>query len=178
MANQRLTDKTALTQQVGSGDLLMVVDVNDTTGSAQGTSKQMDFKYLLQTDKISVSNSEVLALDTDEKVLVGALSGYMVNVFSVTVLTTYAASTESARKALLFGFDDSSDSYYWAVMPSFMDSLTADGTYIAQAKDSLTAPTLNASTLNKPFVCWAEGTGFNGGWSMDIYVTYSYTKII
>ena len=44
MANQRLTDKTALTQQVGSGDLLMVVDVNDTTGSAQGTSKQMDFK--------------------------------------------------------------------------------------------------------------------------------------
>ena len=178
MAGQRLTDKTALTQQVGSGDLLMVVDSNDTTGSAQGTSKQMDFKYLLQTDKISVSNAEVLDLDANEKVLVGALSGYMVNVFSVTVLTTAAGSVESGRKALIFGFDDSSDTYYWAVMPSFMDSLNADGTYVAQAKDSLTLPTLNASILNKPFVCWAEGTGFNGGWSMDIYVTYSYTKII
>ena len=48
MAGQRLTDKTALEEQAGSGDLLMVVDVNDTTGSAQGTSKKMDFKYVIQ----------------------------------------------------------------------------------------------------------------------------------
>jgi hypothetical protein len=33
MAGQRLTDKTALEQQAGSGDLLLVVDVSDTTGS-------------------------------------------------------------------------------------------------------------------------------------------------
>ena len=31
MANQRLTDKTALGQQTGSGDLYMIVDVSDTT---------------------------------------------------------------------------------------------------------------------------------------------------
>jgi hypothetical protein len=42
MAGQRLTDKTALEQQTGSGDLFMVVDVNDTTGSAAGTSKKID----------------------------------------------------------------------------------------------------------------------------------------
>tara|TARA_Y100001963_G_scaffold55179_1_gene77146 strand:- start:984 stop:1520 length:537 start_codon:yes stop_codon:yes gene_type:complete len=178
MAGQRLTDKTALTEQVGSGDLLMVVDVNDTTGSAAGTSKKMDFKYLLQTDKISVSNAEVLDLDANEKVLVGALSGYMINVVSVTVLTTYAASTESSRKALIFGFDDGSDSFYWSVLPSCMDSVTQDVTYITQARGSASLPALDASILNKPFVCWAEGTGFNGGWSMDVYVTYSYTKIL
>jgi len=178
MAGQRLTDKSALTQQVGSGDLLMVVDVNDSTGSAQGTSKQMDFKYLLQTDKISVSNAEVLDLDSNEKVLVGALSGYMVNVVSVTVLTTYASSTESGRKALVFGFDDGSDSYYWSSIPSCMDSITQDVTYVAQARSTVSTPSLDSSILNKPFVCWAETTGFNGGWSMDIYVTYSYTKII
>ena len=56
MAGQRLTDKTALEQQAGSGDLLMVVDVNDTTGSSAGTSKKFDTKFLLQTDKISLSN--------------------------------------------------------------------------------------------------------------------------
>ena len=41
MAGQRLTDKTALEQQTASGDLFMVVDVNDTTGSAAGTSKRL-----------------------------------------------------------------------------------------------------------------------------------------
>ena len=75
MAGQRLTDKTALEEQAGSGDLLMVVDVNDTTGSAQGTSKKMDFKYVIQTDKYSVTNQQVQSLHTDSKILVGALSG-------------------------------------------------------------------------------------------------------
>ena len=40
MAGQRLTDKTALTEQVGSGDLFMVVDVSDNTGSTAGTIKK------------------------------------------------------------------------------------------------------------------------------------------
>ena len=52
MAGQKLTDKTALTEQTGSGDLFMVVDVSDTTGSSAGTSKKFDSKFLLQTDKI------------------------------------------------------------------------------------------------------------------------------
>ena len=51
MANVKLTDKTALEEQLGSGDLFMVVDVNDTTGSSAGTSKKFDTKYLIQTEK-------------------------------------------------------------------------------------------------------------------------------
>ena len=34
MAGQRLTDKTALEEQLSSGDLFMVVDVNDTSSGA------------------------------------------------------------------------------------------------------------------------------------------------
>ena len=67
MAGQRLTDKSALEEQLGSGDLLMVVDVNDTTGSADGTSKKYDAKFLMQTDKISVSNAEIQDLSSNEK---------------------------------------------------------------------------------------------------------------
>ena len=63
MANQKLTDKTALGEQTGSGDLFMVVDVSDTTGSAAGTSKKIDSKFVIQTDKISLSNAEAQALD-------------------------------------------------------------------------------------------------------------------
>ena len=62
MANQRLTDKSALEQQTGSGDLFMVVDVSDTTGSSAGTSKKIDSKFIIQTDKFSLTNAEVIQL--------------------------------------------------------------------------------------------------------------------
>tara|TARA_R100000808_G_scaffold368_1_gene2060 strand:- start:354 stop:890 length:537 start_codon:yes stop_codon:yes gene_type:complete len=178
MANQKLTDKTELAEQAGSGDLLMVVDVNDTTGSSSGTSKKQDFKYLMQTDKFSLSNAEVLALDTTPKTLVGALSGYMPTIFNVTVLCTYGASTENSRKDLIFGFDESVDAEYWAYVESCMDGETTDTTYIPGPSNTGKLGSCSSSILNKPFKVWAEGTGFAGGWSCDIYVTYCYTKVL
>ena len=178
MAGQRLTDKTALEQQTGSGDLFMVVDVNDTTGSAAGTSKKIDAKYIIQTDKFSLSNAEVLDLNSNEKTLVGALSGYMVTPISVTVLCTYASTTENQRKDLLFGFDDSIDTSYWSKVFDCMDGKTTDMTYIIGGFSQTKEGAWTASTLNKPFICWSEGTGLTGGWSCDIYVTYCYTKVL
>ena len=109
MANVRLTDKTALEEQTGSGDLYMIVDVNDTTGSADGTSKKLDSKFVIQTDKFSLSNAEVKLLShgSAPKTLVGALSGYMVTVFNVTMLVTYASATELSSNDLYFGYDSS-----------------------------------------------------------------------
>ena len=177
MAGQRLTDKTALEEQTGSGDLFMVVDVNDTTGSAAGTSKKIDSKFIIQTDKISVSNAEVIDLHNNEKVLVGALSGYMISVFSVTCLTTYAASTESSNKNLYFGFDDSTDNAYWDTQGRMMNSTTDDYTFTFGSGGMATTGAATSSILNKPFVIWSSGA-FNGGWSMDVYVTYCYTKVL
>jgi len=178
MANQRLTDKTELAEQVGSGDLLMVVDVNDTTGSSAGTSKKQDFKYLMQTDKISLSNAEILDLETNEKVLVGALSGYMITVFNVTVLCTHNMPTESARRDIFFGFEDTSDSVYWSKIDDIMDSIGEDVSYVTQAQDQARSYSSLGSLINKPFVCWAQNSGFNGGWTADVYVTYAYTKVL
>jgi hypothetical protein len=178
MAGQRLTDKTALTEQTGSGDLYMVVDVSDSTGSAEGTSKKLDSKFVIQTDKYSLNNAEVLALDTTPKTLIGALSGYMPTIFNVTVLCTYASSTETSRKDLIFGFDESVDTEYWSYIESCMDSETSDNSYVPGAATANKQGTCSSSLLNKPFKVWAEGTGFNGGWSCDIYVTYCYTKIL
>ena len=176
MAGQRLTDKTALTQQAGSGDLLMVVDVSDTTGSAEGTSKQMDFKYVIQTDKISVSNAEIQALDSTSKTLVGALSGYMITPLSATCLITYAASTESSSKNLYFGFDDSTNNFYWDYGSRFYGGNTADCTFIFGGAPG-SSGSKGSFTLNSPFMIWSSGA-FNGGWSMDVYITYCYTKVL
>ena len=178
MAGQRLTDKTALEEQAGSGDLLMLVDVNDTTGSAQGTSKKTDFKYVIQTDKFSLSNAEVLDLDATPKTLIGALSGYMPTIFNVTVLCTYAAATEATNKGLLFGFDSSVDTDYWGKVDRIMSSETTDCSYIVHAQGAPRTPVKNTSIINTPFICWADSTGFGGGWSCDIYVTYAYTKVL
>ena len=102
MANQRLTDKTALEEQTGSGDLYMIVDVSDTSSSAEGTSKKIDSKYIIQTDKFSLNNTEVQALShgASPKTLVGALTGYMVTPISATCLVNHAGSNESGNRTL------------------------------------------------------------------------------
>jgi hypothetical protein len=177
MANQKLTDKTELAEQAGSGDLLMVVDVSDTSSSAQGTSKKMDFKYVIQTDKFSLNNTEVLALDSTSKTLVGALSGYMVTPISATVLVTHAGSNESSNKNLIFGWDDTQDVLYWDAGARFFGAVSGDRSYVFGGNQA-SAGAEDGSLLNKSFKMWASSTGFNGGWSCDVYLTYAYTKVL
>jgi|TARA_R110002033_G_scaffold168062_1_gene207628 hypothetical protein len=178
MAGQRVTDLTALAEQTGSGDLFNLVDVNDTTGSAQGTSKSIDSKFVIQTDKFSLSNAEVIALDTSPKTLIGALSGYMPTIYNVTVLCTHAAPDESTNKALLFGFDSTVDTDYWGKADRIMSGETTDCSFIIQGQGAPRTPVKNTSIINTAFICWADSTGFAGGWSCDIYVTYAYTKVL
>ena len=176
MAGQRLTDKTALEEQTGSGDLYMVVDVNDTTGSAEGTSKKIDSKFVIQTDKFSLNNAEVQALHTSPKTLVGALSGYMVTPISVTMLVTYASSTEASSNNLMFGFESSDDNAYWYQLRDAMHRKSTNITYVLSAYGP-SGGACATSILNKPFVMWSNAA-FDGGWSCDVYVTYCYTKVL
>ena len=90
MAGQRLTDKSALTTTPGTGDSLMIVDVSDTTGSSAGTSKKIDNKFLLQTDRIAINNTEFLALATTGKTLVSAPGAG----FAIIPMSVYAQYTE------------------------------------------------------------------------------------
>tara|TARA_R110002020_G_scaffold291708_4_gene507091 strand:- start:3547 stop:4083 length:537 start_codon:yes stop_codon:yes gene_type:complete len=178
MANVRLTDKSEINEQLGSGDLFMVVDVNDTTGSAAGTSKKFDTKYLIQTDKFSLSNAEVKLLSDGSapKTLVGALSGYMVTVFNVTMLVTYASATELSSNDLYFGYDSSSTSAYWRQIRDCMNGKTTNITFTLAA-DPPSGGGCSTSILNKPFLMYSNAA-FTGGWSCDVYVSYAYTKVL
>ena len=176
MAGQRLTDKTALEQQTGSGDLFMVVDVNDTTGSASGTSKKIDSKFVIQTDKFSLSNAEIQALHTTPKTLIGALSGYMITPFNVTMLCNHSSPDESSANNLLFGYNDSIDTSYWAYGRRFMNGISTSATFMYSAANTV-AGACATTILNKPFEMWTSAA-LNGGFSMDVYVTYCYTKVL
>ena len=182
MANVRLTDKTALTEQTGSGDQLMVVDVSDNTGSTAGTSKKIDSKFLIQTDKISVSSAETQALKSTPKTLVSAPgSGYAVIPFHFYCNVTYS-STESVKLTLIFGHTGSNNPIFsCAYIQNFMSGVTANAQFIVSnngdaitASSSLTAtPTID----NIPLYLSASGN-FSGGFSMDVYVTYHIIKLL
>lgn len=49
MADQRLTDRSALAETPADGDLIHVVDVSDTTDSADGTSKKVAYSNIKYT---------------------------------------------------------------------------------------------------------------------------------
>ena len=177
MAGQRLTDKSSLNEQTGSGDIYMVVDVSDTTSSAQGTSKSIDSKFVIQTDKFSLANSDVIALHTTPKTLVGALSGYFVTPLSVSVFCTKAGSTETSSNNLMFGFDSSTDNNYWFQIRDCMNNKLTDLSYIVSGNPASGGTYIGSSTVNRPFEMWSNAA-FNGGWSMEVYVTYAYTKLL
>ena len=176
MANQRLTDKTAMDQQTGSGDLFHVVDVNDTTGSSAGTSKKIDTKFVIQTDKFSLSNADVQALNSSAKTLVSPLSGYMVTPLSCTVLCTAdSGDLETSNFNLYLGYEPISTINYWAYSSRFMGSQSTDNTYVLQSANKI--PTENSTILNKGFYMYSNGA-FVGGWTCDVYLTYCYTKLL
>jgi hypothetical protein len=130
----------------------------------------------MQTDKISVTNAQIIDLHNNERVLVGALGGYMITVYNVTMLVTYASSTESSSNNLYFGYDDSTDSSYWKYERDAMNGKTTDLTY-SMTPYPPAGGTCTTSILNKPFVMWSNAA-FNGGWSAEVYVTYAYTKVL
>ena len=182
MAGQRLTDKTALDQQTGSGDLYMIVDVSDTTGSTAGTSKKLDSKFVIQTDKISVSNAEFQAMDATGsagtfKTLVSAPgAGFMIIPFCVTILTTYASATDSANKSLYISYDNTQSAQYWSFMSRFMSGATTSRTF-QQSSNISTTGANPISIEDKPLFLYSNGN-FNGGFSADVYITYNIAKLL
>ena len=96
MAGQRLTDKSALSANLAADDKLMIVDTSDTTGSASGTSKKIDNKFIIQTDKVSFNNTEFSKLKTTPQTLIAAPgSGFAINPISAVIKYNYSTSANT-----------------------------------------------------------------------------------
>ena len=178
MAGQRLTQKSSLDNHTGTGDLYMIVDVSDTTGSSAGTSKKLDSKFVIQTDKISVSSAEFQAMDATGgagtfKTLISAPgSGYMIVPITVTILVNYVSSADTTATTLLIGWDTSQVNDYWARFVRFMRNATNDLNFHFSSAVDAVATNLD----NAPFYLWAD-QNFNGDFTADVYVTYHIVKL-
>ena len=178
MAGQRLTDKSALSNHTGTGDLYMVVDVSDTTGSSAGTSKKIDSKFVIQTDKISVSASATQSLSTSPVTLVSAPgSGYAVIPLNFTLFNTYSSGPETSKIALLFGHTGTSSSTLCcSYLVNYMKGVTTNATYVISNIASTEMTTKTTSIDDTPLYV-SSTANFAGGFSIDIYVTYQIIKL-
>jgi hypothetical protein len=181
MANQRLTDKTALGQHLAADDKLMLVDTSDTTGSADGTSKSVENKYIIQTDKVEISNAEYLALDTAEKILVAAPgSGYVIIPIQVYLQYTEGGTKNSVMTNLHIGFKGISTSYYWDFFKGWTTAMAGayPVSWFFNGASQSQLSSLNTTVDNQTFIMWlgAAPTGTATG-TITAYVTYQIIKV-
>ena len=180
MAGQRLTDKTALNNHTGSGDLYMVVDVSDTSSSTSGTSKKIDSKFVIQTDKITISAAEFGAMDSSGsagkfKTLVSAPgSGYAIVPLNLVVVVTGVTCASPAIATLYAGYLNNSTTQFVYAKSKFMQNFLFANTLV-MAKDG-NKYSNNTTIDNLPFYMYSSGN-FGGNFGADVYITYQIIKL-
>tara|TARA_R100001594_G_scaffold97993_1_gene132340 strand:+ start:1067 stop:1591 length:525 start_codon:yes stop_codon:yes gene_type:complete len=169
MANQRLTDKSALANNTGTGDLFMVVDISDTTGSAAGTSKKVDSQYIIQTDILSVN----LDLNTTPKTIVSAAgSGKIIQPLTITFIYTHVGIASSVANYLYVSYDSSSTSDYLVKQRDFIKDDNDDRTYIFGGGDATASGgTYEGSIDNRPLIVHTSAD-LGGNGTIKCIVTY------
>jgi hypothetical protein len=179
MAGQKLTDKTALGKQTASGDVFHIVDVSDTTGSSAGTSKKVSAKYVIQTDKIEISNAEYKALNSTEKVLVAAPgTNKIVMPLSVAIFYTQGATANTNGTTLYIGFKGIGTAHYWDFFKQWTRSNANVSYYFTQQNSGNGDATLDVTTENQPFIMWlsAAPTATATG-TAKVFVTYQIVDV-
>ena len=161
MANYRLTDKTVLANNPASDDVLMVVDVSDLSSSAQGTSKQYVAEYMVATEKVTVDNSEFLALNVTGKTLVTNKGANKV-IVPLTVYCEYdeGGTPNTATVTPTFGFVDQNSVYYWDQQRFAFDSPTynAKSWFFSGGNPSSKGVNAVSSLADIPFYLYFTGT--------------------
>ena len=181
MAGTRLTDKTALANNPTSTDLLMVVDVSDTTGSAAGTSKKVISEYVLATERVDVSNGEFLALNTTGKTLVAAKGANKVIIpESVYCEYTEGGTPNTATVTPTIGFVDQNSLTYWDQARFAFDSPSSNGISWVFSGGNPSSKGVNAiaSLSNLPLFLYFTGTPTGGSTgTIKIFTTYRIIDI-
>ena len=174
MAGQRLTDKSALANNTGTGDLFMVVDVSDTTGSSAGTSKKLDSQYIIQTDIVSLN----LDLNSNPKTIISAPgSGKIIQPLTVTVIYTYGSSTSTVGNFFYISYDSSSTANYLIRQRELLKDETGDRSYVF-GKGSQTSMdgTYAGSIDNKPLIAYSSAD-YGGDGTLKCIATYQIVVI-
>jgi len=181
MAGQRLTDKSALANNPASDDLLMVVDVNDTTGSADGTSKKVIAGYVVATEKVSVNNTEFLALATTGKKIVEKKGQNKVILpISVIVQYTEGATATTSPVQPVIGYIDGDSTYFWDFASKALMAPSNNGEWWVFQGRGGSDKGVSATTtiINEDLYFYFNGSPSVGATgTLDIWTTYRVIDI-
>ena len=175
---QRLTDKTGLTK-IEANDLLMVVDVSDTSSSAEETSKKINASSLIQTIMVEVSNSDFTSMDDSGGagtyvMLIDALgTGFAPIILGANIVVSHSAPNDSASEDLRIGYVVDS-SQYAISQRRFMNGVGVDTVFSLAPVSSSVGST--SSLDNTKVVLYSTGN-FNGGFSAKVYLTYQALEL-
>ena len=174
MAGQRLTDKTAYNDNLASDDKLMIVDTSDTTGSADGTSKQIDNKFIIQTD-IKTGN---LDLATNPLTLVAAPgTGFFVQPIAIGIIYKYNTVASNVVNFLYISYDSSTTAEYIVRHRDFIRNDSADRSYVFGPSVSNPADGAYAGDMeDRPLELYTNAD-LNGNGSFKVYVTYQIVSV-
>ena len=174
MAGQRLTDKTALGQITANNDLFHVVDVSDTTGNANGTSKKLEAKYLITTDVVTGN----LDLNTNPLTLVAQPGlGNIIQPITITVLYDYGSVPSPTANNMYINYNSGVAGTYFAFQRDFIRNDSADRTYQFGGANSNPPDGVYPGTIeNRALVMWATAD-LGGNGAFKVYVTYQIVKL-
>ncbi len=174
MAGQRLTDKTLLSENLAPGDLLMVVDTSDTTGSADGTSKKIANKHIIQTDTVTGN----LDLNSNPLTLVAAPgAGSFIQPLTIAVLYTYNSSASTANPFMFINYDSTDYNEYIVSFRSFLQNKTSSLTYQFGCTPSNPSNGVYEGLItNKPLIM-STTVDLGGDGSFKVYTTYQIVTI-
>lgn len=173
MANQRLTDKTALSENLASGDLLMAVDVSDTTGSSTGTSKKIENQYIIQTDVVTGN----LDLATNPLTLVASPgAGYFIQPLTITLIFDYIAPPSATGGYAYFGYTFATSVNYLLRLRDLFKSESADRTYVVGAGSITPTDGTYAGSIEDKAL-YLYGMDLTGNSTFKAYTTYQIVKV-
>ena len=184
MATKKVTQLTTATSAADL-DLVMIVDVDDTTMSPEGTNKQITKANLLSgvggiltQVSTSVNNTAVLRMKYDDLPieLVAGIAGKIIVPVGITIVSTQAGTTETSSDDLSFGWDATNSGSGADNFTSIRDMMNGVTGGISQTQSVSPyangwSASYNADATGQPLEAWCTDV-FNGGWSMVIYTTY------
>ena len=179
MAGQRLTDKNEL-DILAAGDLLMAVDVNDTTGSADGTSKKIKAQSLIVTEKVSIDNSTFLNLATTGVKLVneGGTSEVIAPLF-IYMQYSEGATASTAAHGGTVGYEDGNMTYHLYSNKFLFTSPTYNGNNWVITNNNNVKGVLPGSTAGGKALYFYFGTAptATATGTVDVWTTYKMIDI-
>lgn len=176
MANQKVSNLTALGGTPANDDVLYIVDTSATA------SKKVTYANLiagaggiLTQVATTVNNAAVADMKYDDTpiTLVAATAGKIHVPVNVVVVSTGAGSAESSSADLRMGWDAATGatSDYMAGLRDFMNGISSGVNTYTLVPTSSTITNFPANPTNEPLQLWSTDV-FNGGWSMVVYTTY------